>query len=155
MKQNCFSFKCMQFKKWFAEQKVKAYNKVKCYVFNKELNNWTNKVIYDSYDTVKLIKSNPNNWVFSPVEAVYYVLKLNFINRINDYCRLGIFGIDVDTQNETIDVTIRLKRPGFLIGKGGQDIDKITKELKRVFNMPTTIHIIEIKKDINEPLIIY
>ena len=155
MKQNCFSFKCMQFKEWFAEQKVKAYNKVKCYVFNKELNNWTKKVIYDSYGTVKLVKSNPNYWVFSPVEAVYYVLKLKFINRINDYYRLGIFGIDVDTQDETIDVTIHLKHPGLLIGKGGQDIDIITKELKRVFNMPTTIHIIEIKKDNNEPFIIY
>ena len=155
MKQNWFSFKCMQFKKWFAEQKVKAYNKVKCYVFNKELNNWTNKVNYDSYGAVKLIDSSPNYWVFSPVEAVYYVLKLNFINRINDYYRLGIFGINVDTQDETIDVTIHLKRPGLLIGKGGQDIDIVTKELKRVFNMPTTIHIIEIKKDNNEPFIYY
>lgn len=155
MKQNFFSFKCMQFKEWFAEQKVKAYNKVKCYVFNKELNNWTNKVNYDSYGAVKLIDLNPNYWVFSPVEAVYYVLKLNFINRINDYYRLGIFGINVDTQDETIDVTIHLKRPGLLIGKGGQDIDIVTKELKRVFNMPTTIHIIEIKKDNNEPFIMY
>ena len=155
MKKNWFSLKCMQFKEWFAKQKVRVYNKVKCYVFNKELNNWTNKVIYDSYSTVKLIKSSPNNWVFSPVEAVYYVLKLYFVNRINDYYRLGIFGIDVDTQDETIDVTIRLKRPGLLIGKGGQDIDIITKELKRVFNMPTTIHIVEVKKDNNEPYIIY
>lgn len=152
MKQNWFYFKCMQFKKWFAEQKVKVYNKIKCYVFNKELNNWTNKVIYDSYDAVKLIKSNPNYWVFSPVEAVQYVLHLHFQDA---FFKMGIFGIVIDTQNETIDVTIHLKRPGFLIGKGGQDIDIITKELKRVFNMPTTIHIIEIKKDNNEPFIIY
>jgi hypothetical protein len=152
MKRNWFSLKWAQFKEWFAKQKVKVYNKVKCYVFNKELNNWTNKVIYDSYGAVKLIKSKPNNWVFSPVEAVQYVLHLHF----QDTCfKMGIFGIDVDTQDETIDVTIRLKRPGYLIGKGGQDIDTITKELKRVFNMPTTIHIVEVKKDNNEPYIYY
>ena len=152
MKQNFFSFKCMQFKEWFAEQKVKAYNKVKCYVFNKELNNWTNKVNYDSYGAVKLIDLNPNYWVFSPVEAVQYVLHLHFQDT---FFKMGIFGIVIDTQNETIDVTIHLKRPGFLIGKGGQDIDIVTKELKRVFNMPTTIHIIEIRKDNNEPFIMY
>ena len=152
MKQNWFSLKWMQFKEWFAEQKVKVYNKVKCYVFNKELNKWTNKVIYDSYGAVKLIKSNPNNWVFSPVEAVQYVLHLHFQDT---FVKMGIFGIDIDTQDETIDVTIRLKRPGYLIGKGGQDIDTITKELKRVFNMPTTIHIVEVKKDNNEPFIYY
>lgn len=152
MKQNFFSFKCMQFKEWFAEQKVKAYNKVKCYVFNKELNNWTNKVNYDSYGAVKLIDLNPNYWVFSPVEAVQYALHLHFQDT---FFKMGIFGIVIDTQNETIDVTIHLKRPGLLIGKGGQDIDIVTKELKRVFNMPTTIHIIEIKKDNNEPFIMY
>ena len=148
MKQNWFYFKCMQFKKWLAEQKVKVYNKVKCYVFNKELNNWTKKVNYDSYGAVKLIDSSPNYWVFSPVEAVQYVLHLHFQDT---FFKMGIFGIVIDTQDETI----HLKRPGLLIGKGGQDIDIITKEMKRVFNMPTTIHIIEIKKDNNEPFIYY
>ena len=155
MRQNWFSLKCMQVKEWIESQKLKVYNKVKTYVFNKELNQFTSRVHYDEYGAVKLIKSNPNYWVFNPVEAVTYVIKTHFNDYPSRCFQLGIFWIDVDTQDETIDVTIRLKRPGYLIGKGGQDINTITNELKRVFNMPTTIHIIEVKKDNNEPYIYY
>ena len=63
--------------------------------------------------------------------------------------------IPVDTQNETIDVTIKLKRPGLLIGKGGKAIAEVERRLQTVFNMPTKIHIEEVKNDINEPFICY
>lgn len=154
-KYNWFSLKWMQVKEWFVDQKLKVYNKVKDYVLNRELENWSKNVVYDTYGAVKLIKSNPNFWVFDPVEAVYLTLKLHFNKYAHQFYKLGIFKIDVDTQDEKVDVTISLKRPGLLIGKSGNDINMVTERLRKIFNMPTEIHIIEIKKDDNEPFICY
>ena len=152
---NRFKMKWMQFNEWVTDQKLKVYNKVKNYVFKRELEQWSSRVHYDEYGAVKLIKSNPNYWVFNPVEAVTYVLKMYFNSTPISFYRMNIFGIDVNTQDETVDVTISLKRPGLLIGKAGKDIKAVENELRKVFNMPTTIHIKEIKKDNNEPFICY
>ena len=112
MKYNWFSLKKLEFNEWVIDQKMKVYNKIKNYVFKKELEQWSSRVNYDEYGAVKLIKSNPNYWVFNPVEAVTYVLKMYFNSTPVRFYRLSIFGIEVDTQDETVDVTISLKRPG-------------------------------------------
>jgi hypothetical protein len=145
----------MQFNDWIYDQKMNLYNKIKEYILHKELEQWSSRVNYDEYAAVKLIKSNPNYWVFNPVEAVIYVLKLHFNSTPIRFFQLNIFSIEVDTQDETVDVTISLKRPGLLIGKGGKDINALESKLKNVFNMQTKIHIREIKKDNNEPYICY
>ena len=155
MKYNWFSLKKLEFNEWVIDQKMKVYNKIKNYVFKKELEQWSSRVNYDEYGAVKLIKSNPNYWVFNPVEAVTYVLKMYFNSTPVRFYRLSIFGIEVDTQDETVDVTISLKRPGLLIGKAGKDITEVEKQLRTVFNMPTKIHIKEVKRDNNEPYICY
>jgi hypothetical protein len=155
MKYNWFSLKWLQFNEWVIDQKTKVYTKIKEYVFNKEIECWSTRVHYNDYGAVKLIKSNPNYWVFNPVEVINYVLKMHFNSTPISFYRLNIFGITVDTQNETVDVTIKLKRPGLLIGEGGKNIDEIEKRLYTVFNMPTNIHIEEVKNDKNEPYIYY
>lgn len=155
MKYNWFYLKKLQVQEWIDDLKLKVYNKVKTYVFNKELAQYTSRVNYDEYAAVKLIKSNPNYWIFNPVEAVTYTLKLYFNDYPTQYFNLKIFGITVDTQDETVDVTIKLRRPGLLIGKGGIHITELQNKLRNVFNMPTNIHIEEVKKDNNEPFICY
>ena len=45
-------------------------------------------------------------------------------------------------------------RPGYLIGKGGQTIDYFEKRLSELFAKKTKIKIVEVKKDINEPIYI-
>ena len=155
MKYNWFSLKWLQFNEWIINQQAKLYNKVKEYVFNKEIERWSTRVHYDDYGAVKLIKSNPNYWVFNPVEAVTYVLKMYFNSTPTRFYQLKIFGITVDTQDETVDVTIKLRSPGWLIGRGGKDIAEVEKRLRTVFNMPTKIHIEDIKYDRNEPFIYY
>jgi hypothetical protein len=155
MKYNWFSLKWLQFNEWVIDQKTKVYTKIKEYVFNKEIECWSTRVHYDDYGAVKLIKSNPNYWVFNPVEVINYVLKMHFNSTPISFYRLNIFGITVDTQDETVDVTIKLKRPGLMIGKGGKDIREVETRLRTVFNMPTKIHIEEVKNDRNEPFICY
>ena len=66
---------------------------------------------------------------------------------------MRIHGIDVETQDKNnITVTIRLNRPGLLIGKAGKDIDAVRDMLERYFNKTTKINLVEVKNDVNIPL---
>jgi predicted RNA-binding protein YlqC (UPF0109 family) len=87
--------------------------------------------------------------VFCPVMVVSKTLENYF--GFYGYLRLKIHGIDVDTQNEdAIEVTIRIHRPGMLIGKGGKDINAVEKLLTDYFCKRVIIHISEVRQDINE-----
>lgn len=87
--------------------------------------------------------------VFCPVMVVSKTLENYF--GFYGYLRLKIHGIDVDTQNkDAIEVTIRIHRPGMLIGKGGKDISAVEKLLSDYFCKRVIIHISEIRRDINE-----
>lgn len=87
--------------------------------------------------------------VFCPVMVVSKTLENYF--GFYGYLRLKIHGIDVDTQNkDTIEVTIRIHRPGMLIGKGGKDINAVEKLLSDYFCKRVIIHISEVRRDVNE-----
>src|SRR5690606_38860331 len=45
-----------------------------------------------------------------------------------------------------ITVTIHTARPGIVIGKGGQEVDKIKEELKKLTKKDVQINIFEIKR---------
>ena len=69
---------------------------------------------------------------------------------------MRIHGIDVDTQSvDAITVTIKLNRPGLLIGKGGSSINSLETEMTKYFNKKTDIRIVEVKNDVNLPLYMY
>ena len=88
--------------------------------------------------------------MLSPLVTVYKVIENHF--GFDTTFRIKIHEISIDTQQETIVVTIKLVRPGLIIGKGGKDIDSITKHLEKIFGRTVGIHIFEVKKDMNEPL---
>lgn len=88
-----------------------------------------------------------------PLVTVYKVIENHF--GFETTLRMKIHEILVDTQQETITVTIKLVRPGLLIGKGGKDVDSVSKRLEKIFGRTVRIHIFEVKKDVNEPLRFY
>lgn len=45
-----------------------------------------------------------------------------------------------------ITITINTARPGFVIGKGGDEVDKLREELKKITNKDVQINIFEIKR---------
>ncbi|HAX15219.1 MAG TPA: 30S ribosomal protein S3, partial [Leeuwenhoekiella sp.] len=45
-----------------------------------------------------------------------------------------------------VTVTITTARPGIIIGKGGQEVDKLKEELKQITNKEVQINIFEIKR---------
>jgi small subunit ribosomal protein S3 len=45
-----------------------------------------------------------------------------------------------------ITITVHTSRPGIIIGKGGQEVDKLKEELKKITNKEVQINIFEIKR---------
>ena len=60
--------------------------------------------------------------------------------------RGGIARIVIERTLKRITVTIHTSRPGIVIGKGGQEVDKLREELKNITNKDVQINIFEIKR---------
>ncbi|MDX1409878.1 MAG: 30S ribosomal protein S3, partial [Saprospiraceae bacterium] len=58
----------------------------------------------------------------------------------------GIAKIVIERTLKRITVTIHTSRPGIIIGKGGQEVDKIREELKKLTSSEVQINILEIRK---------
>lgn len=54
--------------------------------------------------------------------------------------------IIIERTLKLVTITICTARPGIVIGKGGQDVDKIKEELKNLFHKDIQINIFEVKK---------
>jgi hypothetical protein len=134
-------------------------NRFRKHIYDYEIGCYLNDRIRDPY--YGNVISDMKIGVFSPVLVVTKTLEQHF--GFEGYHRLGIHAIDVDTQKrdeetmlvEQIDVTIRLDRPGLLIGKAGKDIYAVEKLLSENFGKRVKIHIVEVKYDINKPIPYY
>src|SRR6201994_3063104 len=58
----------------------------------------------------------------------------------------GISKVVIERTLKRITVTIHTARPGIVIGKGGQEVDKIKEELKKLTKKEVQINIFEIKR---------
>ncbi len=58
----------------------------------------------------------------------------------------GIARIVIERTLKRITVTIHTSRPGIIIGKGGQEVDRIREELKKLTDTDVQINIVEIRK---------
>ena len=54
--------------------------------------------------------------------------------------------IVIERTLKLVTITICTARPGLVIGKGGQDIDKLKEELKKITDKDVQINIFEVKK---------
>lgn len=65
------------------------------------------------------------------------------------YARLikgGVSKIVIERTLKLITVTVHTARPGIVIGKGGQEVDKLKEELKKLTKKEVQINIFEIKR---------
>ncbi|MCC5922873.1 MAG: 30S ribosomal protein S3 [Crocinitomicaceae bacterium] len=60
--------------------------------------------------------------------------------------RASISKIIIERTLKLVTVTINTSRPGVIIGKGGQEVDKLKEELKKLTNKEIQINIFEIKR---------
>jgi len=60
--------------------------------------------------------------------------------------KAGISRIIIERTLKLVTVTIHTARPGIIIGKGGQEVDKLKEELKKLTKKEVQINISEIKR---------
>lgn len=71
--------------------------------------------------------------------------------KIREYLRArlakaSVSKIIIERTLKLVTVTINTSRPGVIIGKGGQEVDKLKEELKKLTNKEIQINIFEIKR---------
>ena len=60
--------------------------------------------------------------------------------------KASVSRIVIERTLKLVTITICTARPGLVIGKGGQDVDKLKEELKKLYDKEIQINIYEVKK---------
>lgn len=60
--------------------------------------------------------------------------------------RASVSRIVIERTPKLITITVCTSRPGVIIGKGGQEVDKLKEELKKITDKDVQINIFEVKK---------
>lgn len=60
--------------------------------------------------------------------------------------KASISKIIIERTLKLITITVHTSRPGIIIGKGGQEVDKLKEELKKITSKEVQINIFEIKR---------
>jgi len=80
-----------------------------------------------------------------------YTDKLYEDYKIREYlnarlAKASLSNIIIERTLKLITITVNTARPGIIIGKGGQEVDKLKEELKRLTNKEVQINIFEVKR---------
>src|SRR5574344_157221 len=87
-----------------------------------------------------------SNWCggnYAEKIAEYFEIRKYLNNRL---AKASLSRIIIERTLKLITVTIYAARPGFIIGKGGTEVDKLKEELKKVTKKEVQINIFEVKK---------
>ncbi|MFO7923358.1 MAG: 30S ribosomal protein S3 [Bacteroidales bacterium] len=94
-----------------------------------------------------IIKGWDSNWY----GGNDYSGKLVEDHKIREYlnarlAKASISKIIIERTLKLITVTVNTARPGIIIGKGGQEVDKLKEELKKITQKDVQINIFEVKR---------
>src|SRR5512145_1819292 len=94
-----------------------------------------------------IIKGWDSNWY----GGRNYSEKLVEDYKIREYlnarlAKASISKIVIERTLKLITVTVHTARPGIIIGKGGQEVDKLKEELKKITKKEVQINIYEVKR---------
>ena len=94
-----------------------------------------------------IIKGWDSNWF----GGNNYADKLLEDDKIRNYlkarlAKASISKIIIERTLKLITVTVNTARPGIIIGKGGQEVDKLKEELKKITSKEVQINIFEVKR---------
>ena len=112
-------------------------------------------------------KVNPNglrlginkNWQSNWFADKDYAVKLNNDIKIREYLLknlsdASVSSVEIERKKDKVEVKIHTAKPGVIIGRGGEDIEKLRKSLKKVVNEEIYVTIIEEKNpDLNAKLV--
>jgi len=94
-----------------------------------------------------IIKGWDSNWY----GGKNYADKLAEDDSIRNYlkarlAKASVSKIIIERTLKLITVTVNTARPGIIIGKGGQEVDKLKEELKKITKKEVQINIFEVKR---------
>jgi small subunit ribosomal protein S3 len=94
-----------------------------------------------------IIKGWDSNWY----GGNRYAQKILEDSKIREYLnarlsKASVSKIVIERTLKLITVTVHTARPGIIIGKGGQEVDKLKEELKNVTGKDVQINIFEVKR---------
>ncbi len=94
-----------------------------------------------------IIRGWDSNWYAGKDYAEKVVEDEQIRNYLNArIAKGGIARVVIERALKRITVTIHTSRPGIVIGKGGQEVDKIREELRKLTDKEVQINIVEIRR---------
>ncbi len=71
-----------------------------------------------------------------------------------DLPKASVSRIVIERTLKLVTITVCTARPGIIIGKGGQEVDKLKEELKKITDKDIQINIFEVKRPELEAVIV-
>ena len=95
-----------------------------------------------------IVKEHTSVWYADRKQYAEYLL--NDLE-VRDYLRkrlsqASVSRIDIERPAQTARITIHTARPGIVIGKKGEDVDRLRREISELMGIPVHINIEEIRK---------
>ena len=95
-----------------------------------------------------IVKKHTSTWYAGKKDYARYLLndlevRAHIAQRL---AQASVSRIDIERPAQTARITIHTARPGIVIGKKGEDVDKLRAELARKMGMPVHINVEEIRK---------
>ncbi|NOY37572.1 MAG: 30S ribosomal protein S3 [Chlorobi bacterium] len=94
-----------------------------------------------------IIRGWDSNWYGGKKYAEKILEDEKIRNYLNTrLAKASVSKIIIERTLKLITVTVNTARPGIIIGKGGQEVDKLKEELKKITNKEVQINIYEVKR---------
>jgi small subunit ribosomal protein S3 len=95
-----------------------------------------------------IVKEHTSIWYAS---GPAYAEKLHIDLAVRDFIKkrlaqASVSRVEIERPAQTARITIHTARPGIVIGKKGEDVEKLRKEVAKMMKVPVHINIEEIKK---------
>jgi len=95
-----------------------------------------------------IVKKHSSTWYASPKNYADYLLtdlqvRQYLLKRLKS---ASVSGIEIERPADNARITIKTARPGIVIGKRGEDVERLRKEISSRMGVPVHINIEEIRK---------
>ena len=103
-----------------------------------------------------IVKEHTSIWY---ADGPAYAQKLHIDLAVREFIRkrlsaASVSRIEIERPAQTARITIHTARPGIVIGKKGEDVEKLRKEVAKLMKVPVHINIEEIRKPETDALLV-
>lgn len=95
-----------------------------------------------------IVKKHTSTWYANPKQYPLYLLT---DLKVRDYLfeklkAASVSRIEIERPAENARITIKTARPGIVIGKKGEDVEKLRRDLSQMMGVPVHVNIEEVRK---------